>query len=63
MSDFPEMRQLAIDEQMGYVVNPASPEDIGNKINSIFDKKNYTDYAMWKNNCIEKSRSQYNWEK
>ncbi|MGB5156416.1 glycosyltransferase [Desulfobacterium sp. N47] len=63
VSDFPEMRQSAIDEQMGYTVDPASPEDISKKINSIFDKKNYSDYLMRKNNCIEKTISQYNWEK
>jgi glycosyltransferase involved in cell wall biosynthesis len=62
-SDFPEMRQLAVDEQMGYVVDPSSPNDICNKINSIFDKRNYEDYINKKENCIEKSISRYNWDK
>lgn len=60
-SDFPEMRALALDEGLGYIVNPDSPDVISAKINSIFSQENYEDYATRKNTCVTKG-SQFTWE-
>ena len=58
-SDFPELRKLIFDNEIGFVVNQDDKAEIVKAINSIIiDKKRY---IRFKEN-IKKIKSRYTWE-
>lgn len=62
-SNFPEMIKLTEGEKLGLSIDSNSPLDIAEKINYLLDAKNTSLYNKIKNNCNEKGKSKYNWEK
>ena len=60
-SDFPEMRKLAIDENMGVVFNPEDAKSIAEAINYLLDNRDM--YNIKKENVLMLAKEKYNWEK
>ncbi len=58
VSDFPEMRKLAIDEDLGVVFNPEEPKDIVRAIKELLKPETY---ARKKQNVMD-ARQKYCWE-
>lgn len=58
VSDFPEMRKLAVDEDMGVVFDPENPEGIALALKELLKPETY---ARKKNNVMEK-RKKCCWE-
>ena len=58
VSDFPEMRKLAVDDDMGVVFDSESPEDITRALKELLEPETY---ARKKKNVMEK-RKKYCWE-
>jgi len=60
-SDFPEMRKLAVDENMGEVFNPEDPKSIADAINYLLENPEV--YEIKKRNVLKLAREKYSWEK
>lgn len=60
-SDFPEMRKLAVDENMGAVFNPENPKSIAGAINNLLENSEI--YQIKKRNVLKLAKEKYNWEK
>lgn len=58
VSDFPEMRKLAVDEDLGVVFDPESPKDIARAISELLDPETYD--RMIDNVLV--ARKRYCWE-
>ena len=59
VSDFPEMRKLAIEENMGAVFDPEDCRSIANAVNELLDPKMH---ALKREN-VSRVRETYNWGK
>lgn len=60
-SDFPEMRKLTIDEDMGEVFDPENPKEIAETINKLLGNNDL--YERKKRNVLKLAKEKYNWEK
>lgn len=60
-SDFPEMRKLAVEENMGAVFNPEDPKSIADAINNLLENPEI--YEIKKRNVLRFAEKKYNWEK
>ena len=60
VSDFPEMRKMAIDEDMGVVFDEKNPRSIAEAINTILSNEEL--YARKRKNVIKNFREKYNWD-
>ena len=58
-SDFPDMRQLAVDEDMGVVFDPKNTADIAKSIRSLLD--NVSLYERKRTNMARGVVQRYNW--
>lgn len=63
LSDFPEMRSLAVGRGVGRVVDPSHPGEIAREINWFFRPENREEYLRMRKRCLRLSREEFNWHR
>jgi glycosyltransferase involved in cell wall biosynthesis len=63
LSDFPEMRALAVGRGVGRVVDPSNLGDIARGINWFFHSENREEYLGMRRRCRILSRKEFNWSR
>jgi len=58
--NFPEIKRVVQEEQIGIVVNSHDPNEIANAVNTMLSDKSL--HSMFKENCVT-AREKYNWDK
>ncbi|MCR1951283.1 glycosyltransferase [Clostridium sp. DSM 100503] len=56
--DFPEIKRIVKEEQIGIVIDSHNPNEIAEAVNTLLENKEL--HAMFKENCVE-AREKYNW--
>lgn len=59
-SDFPQMRKLAVDEDMGEVFDPEDPRSIADALSRLLGDREI--YERKKGNVLRLAKERYNWE-
>jgi glycosyltransferase involved in cell wall biosynthesis len=59
-SDFPEVRKLAVEEDMGEIIDPENAVDVANRIHHLL--KNRAVYLRKQTNVKRLAREEYNWK-
>ena len=60
VSDFPEMKKIIKEDDVGATFDPEDPKDIARAIKEIFSDE--TKYKQMKENALKAAKEKYNWE-
>ena len=56
--EFPEIKKVVIEDQIGLVVDSHNPSEIANAVNELLENKEL--HSMFRENCTT-AREKYNW--